>query len=286
MRIISDLHLGHGASLLACPSELAPLCKDVSRLVFNGDTVELRFLEDRSQAFEEFANLKSFCWEQKLEPLFINGNHDPIVSELNHLDLSGVLVTHGDMLFHDISPWSHEAPVLGAAHSQELQKLGEDALSNFEARLGATKRAALSIELHKSTVGRGTLAKITTIVSEMWPPTRPFKILKVWVQTPSKAAALAEVFRPEAKFVVVGHTHHPGIWRRGARVIINTGSFLTLSRPLCVDIEANTLSVRSIVRRKGQYHPGTLLERFKIAALPNTPTEGLTRSEENGNPQG
>lgn len=266
VRILSDIHLGHGASLLAEPGQLAPLCRDAPKLVFNGDTVELRYLEDRPDAFQQLEKLREVCRLEKTDPLFINGNHDPIISKLNHLDLAddAVLVTHGDMLFHDISPWSKEAPILGAAHTAALRELEEEKLRDFESRLSATKRAALSIELHKSKVPRGTLARISTVLAETWPPTRPLQIFKVWVQTPSKAAALAEVFRPWAKFILIGHTHYPGIWRRGPRVIINTGSFLTLSRPLCVEIEGRTLSTRKIVRSHGQFRLGALVERFRL----------------------
>lgn len=264
LRVISDVHLGHEASSVRRVSQLAPLLDGASSVVFNGDTVELRFLQDRPAALELLSELKQLCSEQKIDPLFINGNHDPIVSRMNHLDLANgsVLVTHGDMLFHDISPWSKEASTLGAAHTRELGLLGED--QSLESRLEALKRAALSLENHKSDLPTGRFARLLLLLQECWPPSKPLKILRTWHQTPSKADDIAEMFRPDAKFMLIGHTHYAGIWRRTRRIIINTGGFLFMARPMAVDVEEGALTVRSIIKQRGHFHLGKVLERFEL----------------------
>lgn len=268
LRIISDLHLGHGASLVRNAAELEPLFEDVSVLVFNGDTVEMRYVQDHPAAMKELAALEALCTKREIRSVFVNGNHDPAISNLSHLDLAAgeVLVTHGDMLFHDVSPWSKEAVHIGAAHSKELEALEGDQLEHFETRLNALKRAARSIELHKSNVPSGPLAALITILGECWPPTKPFRIFKVWAQTPSKAVRMAEIFRPRTRFVIIGHTHYPGIWQRGQKWIINTGGFLTLSRPLAVEIENGKLTVLKIVKSKECFRLGPVLRQFSLDA--------------------
>ena len=46
--ILSDLHLGHRASLIEHPDQLASLLQGPGSVIFNGDTSEVRNPEDRS----------------------------------------------------------------------------------------------------------------------------------------------------------------------------------------------------------------------------------------------
>ena len=269
LRIISDLHLGHPASFLAHPADIAPLLRGVGTLVFNGDSAEMRFLEDRQTGMASIEKLRELCGSHGVEAQFINGNHDPTACSASHLDLGNgaVLVTHGDMLFHDISPWSIEAEIMGEAHTLALQELDDDSFADFEKRLNASKRASIALELLSSKLPRGRLARLAVLLKECWPPSRPWRILKVWKETPGRAEALARVFRPRARFVIVGHTHYQGIWKRGPRVIINTGSFTPPLGRLAVDIEESRLTVRNIVRRGRRFELGKQLAAFPISRL-------------------
>src|SRR5581483_4543041 len=227
IRIISDIHFGHPACIVDKPAALLPLFRGMGTVVFNGDSVELRFLRGRSEGKNNASKLRELVTNEGAQPVFINGNHDPIIAKESHLDLvdGAVLVTHGDMLFHDISPWSIEAKIMAEAHTKALEELHGDAFHDFEQRLSASKRAALALELHKPSIPRGPLAPLATIARECWPPWRPLQIFRCWFQTPAKAVALARVFRPRARIILIGHTHLCGIWRRGPRVVVNTGSF-------------------------------------------------------------
>jgi predicted phosphodiesterase len=276
IRIISDLHLGHPACLLDSPADLAPLLRGVGTVIFNGDTSEMRSLEDREKGWERIRELEEVCRCLGVKPVLINGNHDPIVSpHLSHLDLAdgAILVTHGDMLFHDISPWSKEAEMMGEAHTQALEELEEEAFADFEKRLHANKKASIALELLSSQLPRGPLARLSILLRECWPPTRPLRILKVWKNTPDRAEALARVFRPRARFILVGHTHYEGIWQRGPRVVINTGSFTPPMGRLAVDIEGNRLRVNKIVKSGGHFELGKQLAEFEISRL--RPHEGF-----------
>lgn len=275
IRIISDLHIGHPASLIGGPDELAPLVEGISTVVFNGDSVEHRFRKDQEQAKKNLAAIKNVCSSLGSVAVFVNGNHDPDISPYNHLDLANgaVLVTHGDMLFHDISPWSIEADVMKAAHLQALGEIEEHAFHDFEKRLHASKRASLALELHESTIPRGRLARIATYMRESWPPWRPLQIFKYWMEVPGKAVALARVFRPRARFILIGHSHYGGIWKRDPRIIINTGSFLPIAGRTLVDLDGPRLSVKKIVRSGGKLQAGRTVAEFKVSLI--MPHEGF-----------
>ena len=99
--ILSDLHLGHRASRIDDVSRLEPLISPFRTAIFNGDTAELWHASDRPLGRKLTADLARFCHHVGCKAIFINGNHDPDISEVNHLDLHGgaLLVTHGDIPF-------------------------------------------------------------------------------------------------------------------------------------------------------------------------------------------
>jgi predicted phosphodiesterase len=97
-------------------------------------------------------------------------------------------------------------------------------------------------------------------------------ILKAWSEVPGRAADLARVFRPQARFVIVGHTHCPGAWKVAPRVIINTGSFVPYFGAWAAIIESGRLQVRQINFCQQQFVIGKLLRDFAVERL--RPTEG------------
>ena len=253
-------------------NQLAPLLAGAGRVIFNGDSVELRFIEEREKGTADFTQLRDLCAEAAVEATFITGNHDPTISELDHVELGSgsIFITHGDVLFHGSSPWSREAERLCRAHTQELEALGNP--SDLALRLRAAKRAERAIEhmgpRHRFGGGPPTLR---SFLNEIWPPWRPLRILSCWAATPGLAHALAAEHRPQARLVIIGHTHFSGLWRRGSRVIINTGAFLPFSRPLAVDIseasdQTSTVVVRKVDSAKGQFRLGREIARLEVMA--------------------
>ena len=84
---------------------------------------------------------------------------------------------------------------------------------------------------------------------------------------PARAAELARRHRPAAHFVVTGHTHHRGIWRRPCgRVVVNTGSYTLPLNPAAVDISRDRVTVRAVVLRAGEFRLGPVLGEFPLAA--------------------
>jgi len=274
IRIVSDLHFGHPASIVENPEQLLPLFRDAKTVIFNGDTVELRYLRGRRVGMRNSVLIRQACESAGARPIFLNGNHDPMLSDLSHVDLAGgaVLVTHGDLLFHDISPWSHESHIIGEAHTRELEQLGEDAFLDFEKRLKASKRAAQAIELHRPRMQRDKLSAIRTVLRECWPPWRPLQVFHCWWTTPARAEALARVFRPRARFILIGHTHFSGCWKRGPRVVINTGSFMPMSGRMIIEIQGGMLIVRPIIIDGNVFQPGDPMMQFPTTLL--SPDEG------------
>jgi len=269
IRIISDLHLGHAASLLTDAGQLRPLLEGIGTLVVNGDAAELLMESRVAMGREQLEKLRELCREAGVEALFINGNHDPEISTINHLDLAGgaILATHGDMLFTDLAPWCSESLKIGRVHREMLSAMDDTLLEDFEARLRLVKDAIVTVGLPELNLPQGMFARWVLFAQEAWPPTKPFTILRCWRESPRRAAALARVFRPRARFVLIGHVHRPGIHRLGPRVIINTGSFTPLLGRLAVDIAGGALSVRKICQVSGSYAVGKEIAHFPIEPL-------------------
>ena len=132
--ILSDMHLGHRASRIKHPEQLAPLLRGPGSVIFNGDTSEMRNPEDRVVGRKLAADLARICHQSGRKAFFLNGNHDPNVSGTNHLDLAqgAILVTHGDILFLDVAPWSRDAGHYRKKHREILEVLGPDEYIDFE----------------------------------------------------------------------------------------------------------------------------------------------------------
>jgi UDP-2,3-diacylglucosamine pyrophosphatase LpxH len=269
IRIISDLHLGYSGSLLTDAAQLRPLLDGAGTVVFNGDTAELRNEPRYPEGRRELAKLQELCAHAGVEAVFVNGNHDPAISSVNHLDLAdgAILVTHGDVLFTDLAPWCDEALKIGRAHRQLIEAMDDNLFEDFEARLRLVKDAILSVGLPKLHLHSGPLARFVMFVQELWPPTRPFTVVRCWREAPRRAAALARIFRPRARFILIGHFHLAGIDQLEPRVVVNTGSFAPLLGRLAVDIAGDELIVNRIKRTRGVFSIGEAVARFPITAL-------------------
>jgi len=271
--IISDLHLGHRASQVRDPEELVPILKEARSVIFNGDTVEMRTPVDRPVGRHMAAVIARLCHSVGCRATFINGNHDPAVSKIDHLDLMDgrILVTHGDILFLGVAPWSRQALAYRKIHLRALANLGPDALMNFEKRLLAAKRTSIKLQLMERPVTEHSKTpKLSVLMAQFWPPHRPFMILRAWLQTPTLAARLCDLFRPNARYVLVGHTHYPGFWKRGPVTVINTGSYVLHFGALAVLLDGTSIEIRKVTKQKEGFALGKRVARFH-----ETPAERL-----------
>lgn len=268
LRILSDIHYGDHASSVRSLSSLTPLLAGVDHLVLNGDTFDSRPSHVPAYTQELAASVAAFFSQQVPQTTFLTGNHDPDFSPTHALDLAGgqILVTHGDILFDDIVPWGMDAALARKLVAGELARLAPAARHVLENRLEAYRRAALAIPQRHQSERNPWKYRVRFARDTVWPPLRIFRILAAWKNAPRLARNLVATHRPAAKFIILGHTHRPGIWRHphGATVI-NTGSYCPPLGGGCVDLQGNTLSLRRVVQAGGDFRAGPVIGQFTLA---------------------
>jgi len=259
VRILSDLHLGHPGSRISSVEQLRPLLEGAGTVIFNGDTLELRAKSYRPVAERFFEELKALMEELGVRGVFLTGNHDPEIGDTHHVDLCGdaVLVTHGDVLYPEIAPWSvrtREARRRILAYDREIRDEEGD---GFDERLRRCKKVCEMTAIFKPKVKAGFFGRQRTLLSLVWPPWKPLVILWVWWRQKHLAAAFCEKYRPQAKCIIFGHTHYTGIWRVGGRLIVNTGGYVSVGRANVVEFEGNEIRVYPVLRRRdGAFEAG------------------------------
>ena len=147
---------------------------------------------------------------------------------------------------------------------KELDELQNPMGHTLEHLLVTNKKAALEILRQLDFYFPTNEGFLRHLIRYLWPPFRVFRIFGSWQRLPRSAAKLAEFHRPKARFVIVEHTHYPGIWSRRNHQIINTGSFLPGLGRLLVDIHEKHLEVRKIRRTKGAFHQGRIVRRYEF----------------------
>ncbi len=265
-RIISDIHYGDRASAVHRLEQLAPLATGTKRLICNGDTTDTRPEPNPHAVSQRLAQIHGFATRCPSQLEFVTGNHDPDISETHYLDLAQgeALVTHGDILFKDIVPWGRDAS-LADQLVQHYQRELIPSQPTFNDLLVAHRHAAREIPQRHQAEKQGLKYYAGFIADTIWPPTRILRILKAWRQFPQRGQKLLQTHRPEARFLICGHTHRPGVWRRpNGQVLINTGSFCPPSGRLMVDLEADRLLVRKVIEKQQDYHPGKIVAQFPL----------------------
>jgi len=267
-RIISDLHYGEHACRVGRLEQLRPLLANVDHLVLNGDALDTRPGPRPDQTAERIAKVRAFFPGTVGNTTFLTGNHDADFSARHFLDLGhdAVFVTHGDIFFDDIVPWSQDAPLIRRELAAEFGAAPPHLRHDLAHRYAVFRRVAGRVpQRHQSEPNRLKYA-LRYLLDTVWPPMRLIRVVQTWRVAPHAAMALTRLHRPRARFVVYGHTHRPGIWR-GANglVAINTGSFCPPLSGQCVDLTATTLTVRPLEYRGGEVRPGAPIAEFPLA---------------------
>jgi predicted phosphodiesterase len=264
IRIFSDLHYGDSESRIRTLDELTPLFVGTDHVVLNGDTLDTHSDPDRTIRSE----LQRFLVQHAATVTWLSGNHDPDIdggAELSLLD-GQVWITHGDVLFEDVAPWSS----LRTEMRRRLADLGRDLppaeLNRVETRLRLNRLACLGlIEAHPRTDRRCT-TRLRRLIHTVFPPNRILAMLRAWRESPARSRRLAREQRPLARLIVLGHTHHAGVWREPDGItVVNTGTFCTPFAPHFVELRGYHVRVVRIVRRDGQFHPGPVVAEFPLA---------------------
>jgi predicted phosphodiesterase len=268
IRILSDLHLGNNASMVRSAEVVLPLFEGTGTVVLNGDTFDHRHRELGKVPTQPVEIFEALADRAGTDLIVISGNHDPDSSTVYHLDLMDgrILVTHGDVLYPEIAPWSHFAAQFREMIRKELDELENPGRYSLEHLLATNKSVARQILTQPHFYFPNNEGFFRHLLRYLWPPSRIFRILNSWQRLPISAAKLAEDHRPDARFVIVGHTHYPGTWTRQGRRIINTGSFLPVLGRRLVDVHQDRLEVRKIRQSSHAFHPGRLVKRYSLTA--------------------
>lgn len=268
IRIFSDIHFGDRASRVDRLAQLRPLLEGVDHAVLNGDTLDTRPGPLPLHTAECRHAVQVFFPEECGHATFLTGNHDADFSPHHTLDLAGgaVFVVHGDVFFDNIVPWSQDVPLIERRIAAELQGLPASLHHDFDQRLALFRRVAASIpQRHQSERNRLKYAW-HYLADTVWPPLRMLRVFQAWRHAPRQAAMMTQRHRPQARFVISGHTHRPGIWpdTRGVTVI-NTGSFCPPLGGSVVDLSAGQLTVRQVVFSRDEFRVGATLAAFPLA---------------------
>jgi predicted phosphodiesterase len=263
IRILSDLHYGDGASRVRSLAALTPLFRGADRVVFNGDSFETRLPASSPRLRRHFLE---FVRQEVPGGVLLTGNHDADISEVHHLDLLGgiVFVTHGEILFEDLVPWSPERSQISELYRQQLAALPASERDRLEPRLDACKRACA--RLHPlPDPPRGPWRRTVHTARKFWPPRRTFAMIRAWRELPERVATVVRRHRPRARFAIVGHTHLPGVWFRQEVVVINTGSFCPPFGGYAVDVSSDQVVVRRVRQHGPQFQLGRVVASFALA---------------------
>lgn len=268
-RILSDIHFGDRATRVARLAQLRPVLAGASQLILNGDTLDTRPGPHPAHTAACRADVLDFFPREVPATIFLTGNHDADFSPHHSLDLADgeIFVVHGDIFFDNLVPWSADVPLIERLMAAELQRMPAEHHHHLEHRLALFRRVAAAIpQRHQAEKRRLTYA-LHYLADTVWPPARILRILRAWRSTPEHAAALTRRHRPRAEFVISGHTHRPGIWQMPTGVtVINTGSYCPPLGGTAVDVTDDTVTVRPVELRNGEFRLGSALAQFPLAA--------------------
>ena len=266
IRILSDLHYGDRGSRIKSLPSLAPLFEGATSLVLNGDTLDTRPGPDPAATVALRTETLEFFAHSAPPTTFLTGNHDPDITPRHTLDLAGglIFITHGDIIFEDLVPWSQDAPIIRQRLAGELAALPAEQRNQLDARLAVYRHVAASIPQRHQSERNRLKYTLGFMKDTVWPPDRVLRVLRAWHRGPGLAADLTRRHRPSARFVIIGHIHHPGFWRRNGVTVLNTGSFCPPLGGGVIDIAPGRLALRRIVQQRGEFRLGKTVAEFAL----------------------
>lgn len=267
IRILSDLHYGDRGSRIRSLPSLTPLFEGASSLLLNGDTVDTRLGPDPAATAELRRAVLDFFSRSAPPTTFLTGNHDPDISSCHTLDLAGgqIFVTHGDIIFDDLVPWGQDATFARQQLREQLAALPAEVRDLLDSRLAVYRRVAAMIPQRHQSERNPWKYTASYIKDTVWPPHRVLRVLRAWHRAPGLAAELTRRYRPQARFAVIGHIHHPGYWRMPNGVtVLNTGSFGLPLGGCVIDVQADRVTLRRIKQRRGEFRLGRTVAEFAL----------------------
>jgi predicted phosphodiesterase len=263
--ILSDLHLGHKASVLDDVAPLEPLLRGAGTLVLNGDTWQELAPEYRAEGSRLWRDLQALCQRLEIDIISLPGNHDPGNRDQDYLALAGgkIIVMHGDTVFPEVAPWSRQAMQKKAELRAIIAAHPQDTIA---------QRFALAREVSRLLVPPH-YPRRKNIIARVWdaitPPTRAWLMLKSWATMATATRHFAARYFPDCEIMICGHFHRSGIWQRDGLLVINTGSFMPPGSAYWCELHQQTLTLGLIEKRNSQWHRGKTLGVWKPAGQGN-----------------
>jgi len=232
-RVLSDLHLGHKLTRISDVRALRPLFDGFSTVIFNGDTWQQLAGVLRPEAARQLDELRAVCADAGARPVFLPGNHDPGWPGDGWVELGGgrIVATHGDALLPAGSPWKREI-IANPERVEELWRAHPGAHRDAAERIRLARAIAEELSGLEPARGRAFWRRAWDAIV---PPRRAWRMLDAWARQATEGARFCERYFPNAVVLLIGHFHRAGCWRRGGRIVINTGSFVSPGRAAHVD---------------------------------------------------
>lgn len=261
VRILSDLHLGHRVSRITQVEALRPLIAGAGTIIFNGDTWQELAKPFRERSGKMLERLREICAEENADAVFLSGNHDPGWPGQGWIELNDgkIVVMHGDAVLFDGSPWSREA-IHQREKIRQLWREHRAAENDIHERLRLAREIARNLVPPVYPKGKKIWHRAWEAVH---PPRRAIEMLVAWLGMAGTAAAFAQHYFPQAEVFIFGHFHRPGMWRRGRKLILNTGAFLPPSPAYWVEWHNGWLSCGTIKESPSRYTFGKTLGRWR-----------------------
>lgn len=262
MRILSDLHLGHRVSRIDRVESLRPLISGAATVIFNGDTWQELARDLKGDSRRLLEELKEICREEGCMPVFLPGNHDPGWQGKGYVELEGgkIVVTHGDALLFDGSPWKREI-LTGRKRIEEIWAQRPQAVADVDERHLLAREIAIALPSVKHSNGRKSWQRALDAVL---PPQRAIEMLKAWWMQGKNGKSFCDQYFPAAEFLLIGHFHWGGSWHCGGKHILNTGSFLNPGRAYFAEIADGWLSFGLVDESGENCRMGRISERWRL----------------------
>lgn len=248
--IISDTHLGRPRRATA--DMLRPLWQGFDELIINGDVAEVQLPSLRTTSRAQVEKLQTYTKADGVELRLISGNHDAYLTDTRHITFANdqVLVMHGDALHPAVAPWTASARKLRRLTMDELAKVQDKDRNCLHTRLSIAQHVGHSEFLEEHVLHDTGGSNAIRVLQQ---PSEVPRVLRYWQSEPKLAMQFLDQYAPQTRFLILGHSHHAGVWKRRGRVIINTGGFTFPARPWCVVIRDNMLAVHRIRKAGGVY---------------------------------
>ncbi|MFY7816945.1 MAG: metallophosphoesterase [Akkermansiaceae bacterium] len=261
--ILSDLHLGHKASVLDDVAALEPVLRGAGTVVLNGDTWQELALEFRDDGLRLWRDFQTLCQRLEVDIISLPGNHDPGNCDCDFLALAGgkIIVMHGDAVFPEVAPWSRMAMQKASELRQLIHAHPQDLVE---------QRFALAREVSRMLVPP-TYPRKKNLLARVWdaitPPGRAWLMLRSWATMVSQTRWFAKRYFPSCEIMICGHFHRGGVWERDDLLVINTGSFMPPGGAYWCEWHDEYLRMGQLQKKSGRWNRGEIQGTWKIEAV-------------------